>query len=560
MSRIESICGGRNRQDLPSAPAAFRILPLESAGALDWRSQIRQDSGLVLPAVFLVGGIFIVLYRKLSVWLLAAYSAVSGLVSVSAAEDGPYPGATAVPQQYAAGFNSITEAESRQILATLIEGEMAGRGTGQEGYLKAARWFAGQLESYGFQPAGDNGTWFQNVPFFRMATVPGDSGVRVGDAECIAGLQLGISNWSGRLQAQLPVTLVRLGEKRPEAIEGSLAGRLVVIQGPGRIGAEDEWIVRGKPACLLVVADDGRVRNEAVNRTEQAPAAFPTALVLRSAAGSLAEKCGAGKDVFTAENTKESLVIHSTQVVDVRLAVDREAIDVPNVVGWYPGTDEALRSEHICVGAHLDHLGIQRGEVYPGADDNGSGSTAILQVAKAIHAGTVKPRRSVLLMAFCAEERGLLGSKHYAANPLRPLSDMVCMLNIDMIGRDEEKADEPATENRTSIHLVGSQLESTSLHRMILEANGHVGFAFEYDEEKTVAFRSDQASFAEKGIPVAFLFGGFNPHYHKTSDTLEGINFSKIANAARLDYLVLMMAAEHGRFEKDVKAAAEKQQ
>ncbi|MFM7869941.1 MAG: hypothetical protein ACKPHU_37460 [Planctomycetaceae bacterium] len=179
------------------------------------------------------------LYRKLGVWLLAAFSAAS-VVCVSAAEDGPYAGATAVPQQYAAGFNSITEAESRQILATLIEGEMAGRGTGQEGYLKAARWFAGQLESYGFQPAGDNGTWFQNVPFFRMATVPADSGVRAGDAESISGLQLGISNWSGRLQAQLPVTLVRLGEKRPEAIEGSLAGRLVVIQGPGRISAEDE--------------------------------------------------------------------------------------------------------------------------------------------------------------------------------------------------------------------------------------------------------------------------------------------------------------------------------
>ncbi|MFN5437164.1 MAG: M28 family metallopeptidase [Planctomyces sp.] len=502
----------------------------------------------------------IVLYRKLCVRLLAVVCAVSGFVCATAAEDGPYAGSTAVPQQYAAGFNSITEAESRQILATLVEGEMAGRGTGQEGYLKAARWFAEQLESNGFQPAGDNGTWFQNVPFFRMATVPAESGVKVGDAECIAGLQLGISNWSGRLQSQLPVTLVRLGEKRPEAIEGSLAGRLVVIQGPGRLGAEDEWIVRGKPACLLVVADEGRVRNEAVNRTEQAPAAFPTALVLRSAAGVLAEKCGAGKDVFTAENTKESVVIHCTQVAHVRLAVDLEAIDVPTVVGWYPGTDEQLRSEHICVGAHLDHLGLQRGEIYPGADDNGSGSTAILQVARAIHKGSVKPRRSVLLMAFCAEERGLLGSKHYSANPLRPLSEMVCMLNIDMIGRDEEKPDEPASDNRTSIHLVGSQLESTALHQMILDANKHVGFAFEYDEEKTVAFRSDQASFAEKGIPVAFLFGGFNPHYHKTSDTLEGINFSKIANAARLDYLVLMMAAEHGRFEKDVKAAAEKQQ
>ena len=93
---------------------------------------------------------------------------------------------------------------------------------------------------------------------------------------------------------------------------------------------------------------------------------------------------------------------------------------------------------------------------------------------------------------------------------------------------------------------------------MIEKANQHVGFVFEYDEETTVAYRSDQASFAEKGIPVSFLFGGFNPFYHKTTDTLEGINFSKIANAARLNYLVLMMAAEHGRFAKDVKPEAPK--
>jgi Zn-dependent M28 family amino/carboxypeptidase len=131
------------------------------------------------------------------------------------------------------------------------------------------------------------------------------------------------------------------------------------------------------------------------------------------------------------------------------------------------------------------------------------------------------------------------------------------MLNIDMIGRDEELPNEPAEKNRNTIHLVGSQLESTGFHQLVLDMNRHVGFIFEYDEEKTVAYRSDQASFAEKGVPVSFLFGGFNPFYHKTTDTMEGINFSKIANAARLNYLVLHRAAEHGRFNKDIKAAGE---
>jgi Zn-dependent M28 family amino/carboxypeptidase len=100
---------------------------------------------------------------------------------------------------------------------------------------------------------------------------------------------------------------------------------------------------------------------------------------------------------------------------------------------------------------------------------------------------------------------------------------------------------------------VGSKDHSAELHATVETANKSVGFVFEYDEENRVDGRSDHASFSEKGIPVTFLFGGFNPHYHKTTDTMDGINFSKIANAARLDYLVLMMAAEHGRFALDKK-------
>ncbi len=128
---------------------------------------------------------------------------------------------------------------------------------------------------------------------------------------------------------------------------------------------------------------------------------------------------------------------------------------------------------------------------------------------------------------------------------MKPLEDMICMLNIDMIGRNEETAEEPAADNENTIHLIGSKQISEQLHNLVMEANQHVGFVFEYDEER-VYTRSDHASFAARGVPVTFLFGGFNPHYHKTTDTLDGINFGKIANAARLNYLTLMLVAEHG--------------
>ena len=475
------------------------------------------------------------------------------LSTSSSASEGAFNIITPAPAAYAPGVDSITESDSESILRHLVEGEMAGRGTGQEGFLKAAKWFSTQLEASGFQPAAENGSWFQNVPFVKLLVHADASNIKINDAECVAGTSFGISSFAGNFQGSTPVTLARLTSAPPEISDGEYAGKLLVIQSTRRFNAEDAFVLKAKPACLLIVADDGRVRNEAVNQTAQTPSAIPVATITRDAANALAAKCGAAAEYFEKSEPTQNLILESSQIADCTLSIEREAIDVPNVVGWYPGSDEALRNEHVCIGAHLDHLGVQRGELYPGADDNGSGSTALLQIAKAIHTNPVKPKRSVLLIAFCAEERGLLGSKHYASNPLRPLKDMICMLNIDMIGRNEETATEPASDNLNTIHLVGSKDHSMQLHQITEKANESVGFVFEYDEEERVDGRSDHASFSEKGIPVTFLFGGFSPYYHKPTDTMEGINFSKIANAARLDYLVLMMASEHGRFQLDVK-------
>ncbi len=476
----------------------------------------------------------------------------------NALADGPFSGAMPVPAEYATGFESVTEADSEALLKQLVEGDMSGRGTGQAGFVNAARWFASQLEASEFQPAGENGSWFQNVPFVKMATIPDACSFKVGDDICVPGTAVGISSFSGTYEDRIPVTFATVKSERPEIVEGSLAGRLLVIQAERRLGPDDAFIVKARPACVLIVAEDGRVRNEAVNQSEESLGAFPAAFVTRAAANVLAAKCGM-KESFFAESSAsrnateiaENLVTASSVAVDCRLQIEREAVDVPNVVGWFPGSDETLQHEHVCIGAHLDHLGIQRGSLFPGADDNGSGSASILQVARAIQANPVKPKRSVLLIAFCAEERGLLGSKFYAANPVRPLKDMICMLNIDMIGRNEESETEAASENENTIHLVGSKDHSRQLHDLVEQANQHVGFVFEYDEEERVDGRSDHASFSAKGIPVTFLFGGFNPHYHKPSDTIDGINFAKIANAARLNYLVLQMSAAHGLFAID---------
>ncbi len=478
---------------------------------------------------------------------------IGGISSAVAFADGAFSASTPVPAEYATGFASITESDSESILRHLVEGEMAGRGTGQEGYLKAAKWFASQLEANGFQPAGENGSWYQNVPFIKLLVHPESCGIVVNGEECVAGNSYGISTFAGTYEGTPATTFATLAKQPLEISDGQCAGRLLVVQAGRNFGADNEFVIKAKPACLLIVADDGRVRDEAVNQSEQTPSTIPVALITRAAANALALKCGAAADFFLEGEPSRNLMLTSSQIVDCKLSIEREAIDVPNVVGWFPGSDESVSHEHICIGAHLDHLGEQRGELYPGADDNGSGSTSLLQIAKAIHMNPITPKRSILMIAFCAEERGLLGSKHYVANPLKPLNDMICMLNIDMIGRNEESTSEPASENENTIHLVGSRDHSLQLHQMVERANESVGFVFEYDEEERVDGRSDHASFSARGIPVTFLFGGFSPYYHKPTDTMNGINFAKIANAARLDYLVLMMAAEHGRFQLDEK-------
>lgn len=463
---------------------------------------------------------------------------------------GQYEGSAPPPADFAVGYNSITEEDSESLLKVIAGKEFAGRGTGQEGYLKAARFVATQLEASGFQPGGPEGSWFQSMPFIRADVDTEASHVSFGEEKLVAGGQLGVSSYFGKSNMTAPVTFIKATSKPPEISEGQMKGQILVIQSLTRIRPGNQFIDRSGAEMVVVVTRDSRVRSQTVFQQESTASNKPMISMGPSSANKLAAACGLSDKFFGESAPRKNLIVSSSASLTCQVEVSRESVDVPNVVGWYPGSDETLRHEHVCIGAHLDHLGEQKGKVYPGADDNGSGSTSILQIARAIHKNPVKPKRSILLIAFCAEERGLLGSRYYASNPTHPIKDMVCMLNIDMIGRNEEGPNEKAEDNINTIHLVGSKRISMDLHDLTMKANEHVGFVFEYDQEG-VYTRSDHANFARQGVPITFLFGGFTPRYHQPSDTLEGINFAKIANCARLNYLTLMMAADHGHFEKN---------
>jgi hypothetical protein len=208
-----------------------------------------------------------------------------------------------------------------------------------------------------------------------------------------------------------------------------------------------------------------------------------------------------------------------------------------NVLGLIEGGDPKLKNEIVVIGAHYDHVGYskphQEGEdyIYNGADDNASGTSAVLAIAQAFGAAPRKPKRSVLLMAFAGEEKGLFGSRAYVEQPLFPLENTVAMLNLDMVGR-----------NAPDSVSVGGVTRSPDLVKLNEEENRAVGLHLDYSLENYFN-RSDQYNFARKKIPFLFYSAGLHADYHRVGDHADKINENKIAKIATLAFRVAWQAA-----------------
>jgi hypothetical protein len=212
-----------------------------------------------------------------------------------------------------------------------------------------------------------------------------------------------------------------------------------------------------------------------------------------------------------------------------------------NVAGLLPGTSPSLRDETILVTAHYDHLGVQNGRLYPGANDNASGVAALLETARLL-----APRplaRSVLFVAFGSEEQLMLGSYYYVAHPLRPLATTNAVLNLDMVGRNEEHTPESlgayelTASGSNQLNLVGAVF-NPDLQALLEREAARVGLElstkFDRDSSMRALFRCDHLPFLQKGIPAVWIFGGFHPGYHEPADTVERLDVDKIAGAVRL--------------------------
>lgn len=215
--------------------------------------------------------------------------------------------------------------------------------------------------------------------------------------------------------------------------------------------------------------------------------------------------------------------------------------DSENICAFIKGSEKP--DEIVVVSAHYDHVGVKNGKVYNGADDDGSGTVALLEIAQAFEIAKKNgngPKRSILILHVTGEEHGLHGSRFYSEHPLYPLANTVADVNIDMIGRRDDL--HPGTNDY--VYLIGSDYLSTDLYTVCEEANKkyiHTIIDYKYNSRKDpnrFYYRSDHYNFAKNGIPSVFIFNGVHADYHKATDKVEKIEFDALAKRTRLAFAI----------------------
>jgi len=269
-------------------------------------------------------------------------------------------------------------------------------------------------------------------------------------------------------------------------------------------------------------------------------------LVTSSVYDSMVGKKGALKSELdkSLKNSTSKKIIQNGFIAEVIITSDIKKMVGKNVIGIVEGSDPKLKDECIVFTAHYDHLGIDnKGNVYNGADDNGSGTVTLLEVAEAFMALETKPKRSIVFLWVTCEEIGMLGSQYYTENPVFPLENTVACINLDMVGRVYEKRDKVWERSPKLVRdfkglftLFGN--ESPQLVKINDNACKKIGIKPDKSLPENFLRSSDHYSFYSKGVPIINYATGYHADYHKVSDDVSKINFKKMKKVAELCFLV----------------------
>jgi hypothetical protein len=474
--------------------------------------------------------------------------------------------------------SSITAVDLRRHLSFLASDELGGRYTLSPSSRIAARYLASQLESYGYRGAARDGSFFQRVPLsynsidlprskvtmssagskveFRYAedfnTIPpasvDASGELVFVGYGVASPNNKFDDYAG-LDVKGKVILAVSGI--PTALRGVRLDEsemgIEAAAARGAVGA----IIIPSPQYLMMwdqlkkaMTGDEQIGLPA--RKVSAEKSFPTINAGPRMIKVLAKLMGKEESYLIMANGKPLQPGPLPSSVDIKVSVAvKNAPLAQNVAGILTGSDPKLKDEYVVFSAHYDHLQSEpNGEVYNGADDDGSGTAAVLEIAQALALGP-RPKRSILIIFHTGEEMGLFGSEFNADyEPLVPLRKLVVNFNIDMVGRsraqDNTDPRDRMLTDKDSIYVIGADKLSTELHKINEQTNAETArlrFDYTYNPEshpERFYYRSDHFNYAKHGIPVIFFFTGVHRDYHRTTDDLEKLDFVKMERISRM--------------------------
>jgi hypothetical protein len=519
-------------------------------------------------------------------------------------------------QQSAPEIQSITQADMKADLFFLASDAMAGRLTDTPQNAIAAEWIASRFGRLGLTPVGDGGSYFHEYELgvaslgtgnqLSGATLPADwyptrfsgSGTAKGEVVFvgygISSPERGYDDYGGVRQVYS-----QDGRSRRELLGPNplISGKIVLAldHEPGENDPDSRFdgVVTSQAsnqmhkamaaeaagaAAILFVSDvhnhpqtAGAAQLRGFWGASQQPARFPSYMLgawlakitipaaqvspafveklLASAnVGRTLEDLGKASDTTTGA---KPLPLAGAQL-EITTAVERKMIPDRSVVALMEGSDPVLKDEIVIVCGHYDHDGVNGQNVLNGADDDGSGTIGVIEIAEAYALAAQKgrrPKRSVLFAAWNSEERGLLGAWAYTERPLRPLDKTVAVLNMDMIGRNEEVPEnggnrfrgldvQTAASNANAVNIIGTT-RSESLRQVIDKANSGIGLTLRLRYDNNISQlmrRSDHWPFLNRGVPAVWVHTGLHPDYHTANDDADRINYPKMEKIARLVY------------------------
>ncbi|MEO8041305.1 MAG: M20/M25/M40 family metallo-hydrolase [Acidobacteriota bacterium] len=496
---------------------------------------------------------------------------------------------TPAERKIAAG---ITADQMSSYLHFVASDAMEGRDTPSRGLDTTAEFLKMNLSRWGFKPAGDNGTFFQKIEITSESVDPANNILQI-DGKPF-GVGTDFFRMAGR-NGSANALMVFAGNgwvvksKNIDAFKGvDVKGRIIVLAGqgfpnpntltgmPAGVAQTDltgekgtDWsdpvtyaashgaagiIVIGSPQMqgmwpqLRQFFSRGTMYPTKLRDAAPSGAGntVPIALVSNAVANAIFAGASAGKDsttAFTIDKTASMTTMGRT-----------EKKWTQNVVALWEGRDPVLKNEMVAIGAHYDHVGMNpnapgEDKIWNGADDDGSGTVAVLSIAEALAKSKLRPKRSILFVWHAGEEKGLWGSEYFNKFPTVDIKQVIAQLNIDMIGRSKKAGDtNPKNKDLTdanAIYVIGSEMMSSTLGSIVKGANEgflKLTYDYRYDDPKDTNrffFRSDHFNYALNGIPIAFWFDGVHEDYHGAGDSPDKIDYAKMERVARTIFLTM---------------------